>query len=44
MRKPLPVYPHTKTVVTDEEGKEVASLLPLWQRIAIRTRRVTVLL
>jgi len=24
---PLPVYPHVKTVVTDEEGMEVASLL-----------------
>jgi ribulose-5-phosphate 4-epimerase/fuculose-1-phosphate aldolase len=27
VRQPLPVYPHTKTVVTDEEGKEVAKLL-----------------
>jgi len=25
--KPLPVYPHVKTVVTDEEGMEVAALL-----------------
>ena len=27
VRKPLPVYPHTKTVVSDAEGKEVARLL-----------------
>jgi len=27
VRKPLPLYPHTKTVVSDEEGKEVAKLL-----------------
>ncbi len=27
VRKPLPVYPHTKTVVTDQEGKDVAKLL-----------------
>lgn len=25
--RPLPVYPHVKTVVTDEEGEEVAALL-----------------
>jgi ribulose-5-phosphate 4-epimerase/fuculose-1-phosphate aldolase len=27
VRKPLPMYPHTKTVVTDEEGTEVAGLV-----------------
>jgi ribulose-5-phosphate 4-epimerase/fuculose-1-phosphate aldolase len=27
VRHPLPVYPHTKVVVTDEEGQEVAKLL-----------------
>ena len=27
VQKPLPVYPHTKTVVTEEEGQEVAGLL-----------------
>jgi ribulose-5-phosphate 4-epimerase/fuculose-1-phosphate aldolase len=27
VRKPLPLYPHTKTVVTDSEGKEVAQML-----------------
>jgi ribulose-5-phosphate 4-epimerase/fuculose-1-phosphate aldolase len=27
VRKPLPVYPHTKTVVTDDEGTEVANLV-----------------
>ena len=27
VRKPLPVYPHTKTVVTDEEGMDVAHTL-----------------
>ncbi len=27
VRKPLPVYPHVKTIQTDEEGEEVASLL-----------------
>jgi ribulose-5-phosphate 4-epimerase/fuculose-1-phosphate aldolase len=26
VRKPLPLYPHTKTVVTEEEGTEVANL------------------
>jgi ribulose-5-phosphate 4-epimerase/fuculose-1-phosphate aldolase len=25
--RPIPVYPHVKTVVTDEEGREVAALL-----------------
>ena len=27
VRKPLPVYPHVKTIQTDEEGEEVAALL-----------------
>jgi ribulose-5-phosphate 4-epimerase/fuculose-1-phosphate aldolase len=27
VKNPLPVFPHTKTVVTDEEGMEVAKLL-----------------
>lgn len=27
VRRPLPMYPHTKTVVTDEEGEEVAALI-----------------
>ena len=27
VRKPLPVYPHVKTVISDEDGKEVAQLL-----------------
>ena len=27
VQKPLPVYPHTKTVVNDQEGKDVAKLL-----------------
>jgi ribulose-5-phosphate 4-epimerase/fuculose-1-phosphate aldolase len=27
VERPLPVYPHVKTVVTDEEGEEVARLL-----------------
>jgi len=27
VRKPLPVYPHVKTVITDEEGMDVARLL-----------------
>jgi len=27
VRKPLPVYPHVKTVTSDEEGMEVAGLL-----------------
>ena len=27
VRTPLPVYPHTKVVVTDEEGEEVARIL-----------------
>jgi ribulose-5-phosphate 4-epimerase/fuculose-1-phosphate aldolase len=27
VRQPLPVYPHVKTVVTDQEGQEVAALL-----------------
>ncbi len=27
VRKPLPVYPHNKTITTDEEGMEVANML-----------------
>jgi ribulose-5-phosphate 4-epimerase/fuculose-1-phosphate aldolase len=27
LRRPLPVYPHVKTIQTDEEGTEVAQLL-----------------
>jgi len=35
VRTPLPVYPHTKVVVTDEEGEEVARLLGSHQAILL---------
>ena len=36
VRRPLPVYPHVKTVWSDEEGMEVASLLGTTARSSSR--------
>jgi ribulose-5-phosphate 4-epimerase/fuculose-1-phosphate aldolase len=38
---PLPVYPHTKTVVTDEEGEEVARLIHGFQAVLLQGHGAT---
>src|ERR671933_428673 len=39
--RPLPVYPHSKTVVTDEEGEEVARLLPGFKAVVLKGHGAT---
>jgi L-fuculose-phosphate aldolase len=39
--RPLPVYPHTKVVVTDEEGAEVARLMAGWKAILLQGHGAT---
>ena len=36
VRRPLPVYPHMKTIQSDEEGREVAGLLGDFRAILLR--------
>jgi ribulose-5-phosphate 4-epimerase/fuculose-1-phosphate aldolase len=39
--RPLPVYPHTKTVVTEEEGQEVARLIDGFKAVLLRGHGAT---
>jgi ribulose-5-phosphate 4-epimerase/fuculose-1-phosphate aldolase len=39
--RPLPVYPHTKTVVTDEEGEEVGRLIDGYKAVLLRGHGAT---
>jgi L-fuculose-phosphate aldolase len=39
--RPLPVYPHTKVVVTDDEGAEVARLMAGWKAILLQGHGAT---
>jgi ribulose-5-phosphate 4-epimerase/fuculose-1-phosphate aldolase len=39
--RPLPVYPHTKTVVTDEEGEEVARLIDGFKAVLLQGHGAT---
>lgn len=41
--KPLPVYPHVKTVVTDSEGEEVASLIRGFKAVLLQGHGATVI-
>jgi len=41
VRRPLPVYPHVKTVVTDEEGLEVARLIDGYPAVLLRGHGAT---
>jgi ribulose-5-phosphate 4-epimerase/fuculose-1-phosphate aldolase len=39
--KPLPVYPHTKTIVTDEEGEEVGRLIAGFKAVLLQGHGAT---
>src|SRR5947209_907773 len=39
--RPLPVYPHTKTVVTDQEGEEVGRLINGFQAVLLQGHGAT---
>jgi L-fuculose-phosphate aldolase len=39
--RPLPVYPHTKTVVTDEEGEEVGRLIAGFKAVLLQGHGAT---
>jgi ribulose-5-phosphate 4-epimerase/fuculose-1-phosphate aldolase len=39
--RPLPMYPHTKTVVTEEEGEEVARLIPGFKAVLLQGHGAT---
>jgi ribulose-5-phosphate 4-epimerase/fuculose-1-phosphate aldolase len=39
--RPLPMYPHTKTVVTDEEGEAVARLIPGFKAVLLQGHGAT---
>src|SRR5579859_6476085 len=39
--RPLPVYPHVKTVVTDSEGEEVARLIPGYKAVLLQGHGAT---
>jgi len=41
VRRPLPVYPHVKTVQSDEEGMEVASLLDARKAVVLQGHGAT---
>lgn len=41
VRRPLPVYPHVKTVVTDEEGMDVARLIDGYQAVLLQGHGAT---
>ena len=41
VRRPLPVYPHVKTVVTDEEGMEVARLIEGYPAVLLQGHGAT---
>jgi ribulose-5-phosphate 4-epimerase/fuculose-1-phosphate aldolase len=41
VRRPLPVYPHVKTIQSDEEGMEVANLLGASQAVILRGHGAT---
>jgi ribulose-5-phosphate 4-epimerase/fuculose-1-phosphate aldolase len=39
--RPLPMYPHTRTVVTDEEGEEVGRLIAGFQAVLLQGHGAT---
>lgn len=41
VRRPLPVYPHAKTVVTDDEGQDVARLIKGFQAVLLQGHGAT---